>query len=156
MASSLLFTALSFPGYPIGSLLSTPLVARFERKFLLIGSIVALGLSGLAFSVSGSDLLIVVFGFLTTMISNVFSNVFHIYQAEIFPTALRATAVGWTYSLSRISSGALPFVLLPVLDEHGATPMFIAVAVVLAIIATAVAVLGPRTTRRSLAEINPV
>jgi hypothetical protein len=86
----------------------------------------------------------------------VFSNVYHIYQAEIFPTALRATAVGWTYSLSRISSGALPFVLLPVLDSFGALAMFGIVAVALVVIAAAVAVLGPLTTRRSLAEINPV
>lgn len=156
VTSSLLFTALSFLGYPIGSLVSTPLIAKFERKHLLIASIVALAVSGIAFSVSGNDALIVVFGFLTTMISNVFSNVYHIYQAEIFPTALRATAVGWTYSLSRISSGALPFVLLPVLDAFGALAMFGVVAVALAIIAVVIAVIGPLTTRRSLAEINPV
>ncbi|MCH6468970.1 MFS transporter [Sinomonas terrae] len=156
VTNSLLFTALSFLGYPIGSLVSTPLVARFERKHLLIASIVALAASGVAFSVSGSDALIVVFGFLTTLISNVFSNVYHIYQAEIFPTALRATAVGWTYSLSRLSSGALPFILLPVLDSFGAPAMFGVVAVALAIIAATVGILGPRTTRRSLAEINPV
>ncbi|KHL04068.1 MFS transporter [Sinomonas humi] len=156
VTNSLLFTALSFLGYPIGSLVSTPLVARFERKHLLIASIIALAASGVAFSVSGNDALIVVFGFLTTLISNVFSNVYHIYQAEIFPTALRATAVGWTYSLSRLSSGALPFILLPVLDGFGALAMFGVVAVALAIIAVTVGILGPRTTRRSLAEINPV
>ncbi|WP_415856524.1 MFS transporter [Sinomonas sp. G460-2] len=156
VTNSLLFTALSFLGYPIGSLLSTPLIAKFERKHLLIASILALGASGVAFSVSQSDVLIVVFGFLTTLISNVFSNVFHIYQAEIFPTALRATAVGWTYSLSRISSGALPFVLLPVLDAFGALSMFSVVAVALLIVAATVAAIGPLTTRKSLAEINPV
>lgn len=156
VTSSLLFTALSFLGYPIGSLISTPLVAKFERKYLLIASILALGASGVGFALSGNDVLIVAFGFLTTMISNVFSNVFHIYQAEIFPTALRATAVGWTYSLSRLSSGALPFVLLPVLDSFGALAMFGVVAVALVVIATAVAVFGPLTTRRSLTEINPV
>jgi MFS family permease len=156
VTNSLLFTALSFLGYPIGSLISTPLIARFERKYLLVGAIIALGASGFAFSMSRTDVLIVAFGFLTTMISNVFSNVFHIYQAEIFPTALRATAVGWTYSLSRISSGALPFVLIPVLESYGAPAMFGVVAGALAIIAVAVAVLGPLTTRRSLLEINPV
>jgi MFS family permease len=156
VTNSLLFTALSFLGYPIGSLISTPLIAKFERKYLLIGSIVALAASGVAFSISTNDALIVTFGFLTTMISNVFSNVYHIYQAEIFPTALKATAVGWTYSLSRISSGALPFLLLPVLDSFGALSMFGVVAAALVIIAVAVATLGPLTTRRSLAEINPV
>lgn len=155
VTSSLLFTALSFLGYPLGSLLSTPLVARFERKYLLIGSIAALAASGFAFSISQSDALIVVFGLLTTAISNIFSNVFHVYQAEIFPTSLRATAVGWTYSVSRISSAALPFVLLPVLEDFGAPVMFMVVAAALAVTIALVALLGPVTTRRSLTEINP-
>ena len=68
---------------------------------------------------------------------------------------MRATAVGWTYSVSRLSSAALPFVLIPVLDKYGATAMF---AVVLAALVIAIAVLapiGPRTTGRSLDDINP-
>lgn len=154
--SSLLFTALSFLGYPLGSLISTPLIIRFERKYLLMSSVVLLALSGIAFATSTAPVAIILFGFLTTIVSNIFSNVFHIYQAEIFPTSVRATAVGWTYSLSRISSGALPFVLLPVLDAFGAAPMFIVVAVALLIICATVGALGPRTTRRSVEEINPL
>ena len=90
--------------------------------------------------------LIVVFGLLTTAASNVFSNIYHVYQAEIFPSDVRATAVGWTYSISRLSSAALPFILIPVLDHYGATTMF---AVVLVALAATIAVLvpfGPRTT----------
>lgn len=153
--STLLYVALSYLGYPLGSLLSTPLLAKIERKFLIIGSLVALAASGLLFATSNNAALIVVFGFLTTVISNVFSNSYHIYQAEIFPTEFKARAVGWTYSLSRLSSGALPFVLLPVLNAHGAPVMFSVVAVALLIVIVAVIIGGPRTTRRSLDEINP-
>ena len=156
VTSSLLFVALSFLGYPIGSLLSTPLIIRFERKYLLMGSLVALAASGIAFATSTAPAAIIAFGFITTLVSNIFSNVYHIYQAEIFPTAVRATAVGWTYSLSRLSSGALPFILLPILDSFGALTMFSTVAAALMIICAAVAILGPKTTRRSVEEINPV
>lgn len=153
---SLLYTALSFLGYPIGSLLSTPLLKVIERKYLVMGSVVALAVSGFLFATVTPAWLIIVFGFLTTAISNVFSNAYHVYQAEIFPTQLRATAVGWTYSLSRLSSGALPFILLPVLTGHGASAMFLVVSAALAVVVIVVGVLGPRTTRRSLDEINPV
>lgn len=155
ITSSMLFSALSFIGYPVGSVMAIPLMARFERKFLLVGSIVAVGAFGLMFATQSSVLLIVLFGFLTTATSNVFSNVYHVYQAEIFPTAVRATAVGWTYSLSRLSSGASPFVLIPVLDSYGAAAMFAVVAVALGIAIIAVLTLGPRTSRRSVDEINP-
>jgi MFS transporter, putative metabolite:H+ symporter len=156
ITSSMLFSALSFVGYPVGSLMAIPLLARFERKFLLVGSIVAVAVFGLLFATQASVALIVAFGFLTTATSNVFSNVYHVYQAEIFPTTVRATAVGWTYSLSRLSSGASPFVLIPILDHYGAGAMFTVVATALAVVIAAVLTLGPRTSRRSLEEINPV
>lgn len=156
LTSSMLFSAWSFVGYPIGSLMAIPLLARFERKFLLVGSIVAVAVFGLLFATQSSVALIVAFGFLTTATSNVFSNVYHVYQAEIFPTTVRATAVGWTYSLSRLSSGAAPFVLIPILEHYGAGAMFTVVATALAVVIAAVLALGPRTSRRSLEEINPV
>ncbi len=155
VTSSLLFTALSFIGYPLGSLISIPLLARFERKYLVMAGVAAMAGCGIAFAAVSSPALIVVFGVLTTAAANVFSNIYHVYQAEIFPSDVRATAVGWTYSLSRLSSAALPFVLIPVLDTDGATAMF---GVVVAALALAVAVLiplGPRTSGRSLEDINP-
>jgi len=156
VTSSLLFAALSYIGYPVGSVLAIPLLKRFERKYLVMATIAAMATFGLLFATVDNTALIVVFGFLTTATSNVFSNVYHIYQAEIFPTDVRATAVGWTYSLSRLSSGALPFILIPVLDNYGATAMFTVVLAALAITVAVVAWIGPRTTRRNLEEINPV
>jgi putative MFS transporter len=156
ITSSLLFTALSFIGYPVGSALSVPLLKRFERKYLVMTTIAAMAAFGLLFATVGNPVLIVAFGFLTTATSNVFSNVYHVYQAEIFPTDVRATAIGWTYSLSRLSSALLPFVLIPVLDHYGAAAMFTVVLIALAIAVAVVAWIGPHTTRRNLEEINPV
>lgn len=156
VSASLLFTALSFFGYPLGSLLSIPLLARVERKYLVLASAAAMAGCGIAFATVSDPALIVLFGVLTTTAANVFSNVYHVYQAEIFPSDVRATAVGWTYSLSRLSSAAMPFVLIPVLDHYGATAMFSVVVAALVIAIAVLMPLGPRTTGRSLEEINPV
>jgi putative MFS transporter len=98
----------------------------------------------------------VTFGFLYTAVSNVFSNALHIFQVEIFPTFIRATAAGTCYGLSRLSSAAMPFVLLPVLERWGAGPMFSIVAVALWIVMLDVALFAPNTTGRSLEEVNVV
>ena len=156
VTSSLLFTALSYIGYPIGSLLSIPLLKRFERKYLVVGTVAAMAVFGLLFATVNSSALIVVCGFSITAMSNVFSNVYHVYQAEIFPSDVRATAVGWTYSLSRLSSGALPFILIPVLDSYGAAAMFTVVVAALAATMAVIALMGPRTTGRNLEELNPI
>jgi MFS transporter, putative metabolite:H+ symporter len=156
VTSSLLFTAVSFVGYPLGSLLSIPLMKRFERKYLIMAMVAVMAVCGVLFATVSAPAMIIVFGLLTTAASNVFSNIYHVYQAEILPSDVRATAVGWTYSVSRLSSAALPFVLIPILNHYGAAAMF---AVVLVALAAAVAVLvpfGPLTTGRSLDEINPI
>jgi MFS transporter, putative metabolite:H+ symporter len=154
VSESLLFTALTFLGYPVGSALSLPLVERFERKFLVIGSVIGMAVFGLAFGFSSSMGLILTFGFLYTAISNVFSNSYHIYQAEIFPTRLRGTAASGTYSVSRLATAAMPFVLVPVLNDAGAGALFGVVCVAMVIVAVDVALLGPRTTGRALESGN--
>lgn len=154
IVQSLLFSAVTFLGYPIGSLLSLPLVERFERKYLVTGAVLAMGACGLAFGYAGSVALVLVFGFLYTCISNIFSNSFHIYQAEIFPTALRSTASSGTYALSRLSTAAMPFVLVPVLHAAGAGIMFIIVATAMVLVSLVVGLLGPRTTGRALEAVN--
>ncbi|KVL00962.1 MFS transporter [Burkholderia ubonensis] len=156
VTNSTLFIALSFVGYPIGSLLSIPLLNWIERRTLVIGAILSIAVFGLGFAYSGNTALIVCFGVLTTCASNVFSNAYHVYQAEIFPARVRSTAIGSTYALSRIVSGALPFILLPVLVRYGAGAMFGVISVALGIVAITLRALGPLTTRRSQDEINPV
>ena len=155
VTSSLLFTAVSFIGYPLGSLISIPLLKRFERKYLTMATVAVMAVCGVLFAMVSVPALIVVFGLLTTAASNVFSNIYHVYQAEIFPSDVRATAVGWTYSVSRLSSAALPFILIPVLDHYGAATMFAVVLAALAATVVALAPIGPRTTGRSSDEINP-
>ena len=75
VTSSLLFTAVSFIGYPIGSLVSIPLLKRFERKYLIMVMVTVMATCGVLFATVKVSALIVVFGLLTTAASNVFSNI---------------------------------------------------------------------------------
>ena len=88
-----------------------------------------------------------------TMAANIFSNAFHIFQAEIFPTAVRATAAGTAYGLSRLSSAAMPFILLPLLSRAGAVAAFSAVGVAMLIVVLDIALFAPRTTGRALEDV---
>src|SRR3954470_12195229 len=150
IVESLGFSALIFLGYPLGSALSVPLMERFERKHLIVASAIAMAVLGVIFGFGSSTLVIVAAGFLFTATSNVFSNGFHIYQAEIFPTRMRSTAVSTAYSLSRLSGAMLPFITVAALDHLGPTAVFLGSAAILAIVALDVAVLGPRSTGLNL------
>ncbi|MFF2199959.1 MFS transporter [Streptomyces sp. NPDC058145] len=140
------FTALSFLGYPVGSALVLPVVDRLERRTLVALSAGAMVVAGMGFAYAGSAALIVTCGFAYTLFSNVFSSVSHVYLSEQYPTAIRATASGAAYSLSKLSAAALPFVLLPVLEGHGAGALFSVIAAAMAVLAVTVLTLGERTT----------
>ncbi|MEU3754676.1 hypothetical protein AB0H17_18185 [Streptomyces olivoreticuli] len=58
-----------------------------------MGTALAMAGAGLAFGHAQDRATIMVAGLCYTAVSNVFSNAYHVYQAEIFPTALRATAI---------------------------------------------------------------
>jgi MFS transporter, putative metabolite:H+ symporter len=154
IVTSLTFTTLTFIGYPIGSALSLPIIERVDRKWLIVGSAFLMSVLGIGMGYSSSPVAIVVLGFLYTAVSNIFSNGLHIFQVEIFPTAVRTTAAGACYGLSRLSSAAMPFVLLPVLQRWGAGPMFVVVATALWIVMLDVAIFAPPTSGRSLEEVN--
>ena len=153
IVTSLTFTALTFVGYPVGSALSLPIVERVDRRWLIVGSAALMSVFGLALGFATEPWLILAMGFLYTTTSNVFSNALHVFQVEIFPTFARATAAGTAYSLSRLSTGAMPFVLVPVLDRWGPGAMFGVIAAALWIVILDIALFAPRTTGRSLEMI---
>jgi MFS transporter, putative metabolite:H+ symporter len=154
VTESLGYAALSFAGYPLGSLISVPLVERFERKYLIVASALGIAVCGIVFAAAESVVVIVVAGFLLTAVSNIFSNAFHIYQAEIFPTAIRSTASGFCYSLSRATSTVLPFVAVPALAAVGPVAVFSGAAVLIVLLCLDVGLLGPRSTGLQLEAVQ--
>lgn len=153
VTESLGYAAVSFIGYPVGSALSIPLVDRIERKSLIIASALGIAAFGLLFGYSGQPEIIVAAGFLLTVCSNVFSNAFHIYQTEIFPTGLRSSGIGIAYSLSRLTSTVLPFAGIAMLEDFGATAVFVGSALLIVLMCLNVGILGPRSNRDALEQV---
>jgi len=153
VVTSLTYTSIVFFGYPLGSGLSLPLVERFDRRWLIVASAILMALFGLALGGATMPAAIITFGFAYTVVANVFSNAFHIFQAEIFPTFVRATAAGTSYGLSRLSSAVMPFVLLPLLEQRGASAMLGAVALAMLIVVADIALFAPKTTGLALERV---
>ena len=71
--------------------------------------------------------LIILSGAMLTVCANWFSALFHAYQAEQFPTRMRATGVGFTYSWSRLSA-VFSTLIIGALLAHGVFAVFLFMA----------------------------
>lgn len=138
---------------PAGPLIATFTSDRWERKWTIFMLALSIAAFGMGFAVWKSPLMIVLSGALVTLCSNWFSAVFHSYQSELFPTRIRATGVGFTYSWSRLSA-ALSSLLIAIVLSRGVTQVFTMLAVAMVGVAIAIAI-GPATNRKGLEELSP-
>jgi MFS transporter, putative metabolite:H+ symporter len=141
---------------PIAPLLGHLFAEKIERKWQIVWSALGIGVFGLCFSQQTSLPGVVTFGVLVTLSANFMSFAFHAYQAELYPTHVRAQGVGFVYSWSRFGGIIGSFVIAAVLKEYGSIGAFSFIAFCMIIVAIVISGFGPRTNSLSLEEINRV
>jgi putative MFS transporter len=150
---SLQYTFIIAIAAPFAPLLFFGLADRVERKSLIMASALAVAVFGLIFAQVRSPIAVIGLGVLVTIANNVMSFAFHTYQAELYPTRIRAVAVGFVYSWSRLSVVFMAFVIAFTLRDFGVSGVFVLIAGSMAVVIAATGLLGPRTRNRSLEEI---
>ncbi|MBV9813136.1 MAG: MFS transporter, partial [Acetobacteraceae bacterium] len=76
------------------------------------------------------------------------------YQTELFPTRIRARAVGFTYSFSRISTVFASFIIAFFLSQAGTPGVFGLIAFAMLMVVLSIGIFGPRTLQRELEQIS--
>ena len=153
LAHSLMYSALTALGYPLGSLVSVYLTERVERRTLLIVSTLAAAVFGVAFGLATNITVVVIAGIATSVSTVMQSNFTHIYQAELFHTTNRSTAIGIPYAASRLVGALLPLAALSLLTAIGSSGLYTCCAILLGATALAIRLLGPRTNNQQLDTI---
>jgi len=154
VTQSLQYTFIMAFAYPLFALVSTQFADRMERKWQVVASSIGMAVCGVLFSMQEAAEALIVLGFVQTMMNTWISFSFHNYQAELFPTRMRARAVGFVYSWSRFSTIFTGFFVAFFLKNFGVPGVFGFIAVAMAIVAIAIGGFGPRTNHRPLEEIS--
>ena len=89
-----------------------------------------------------------------TLAGNIISYSYHTYQQELFPTSIRARAVGFVYSWSRFSAIFTAFIIAFVLRDFGVTGVFVFIAAAMFLVMLAIGFMGPRTRGMALETIS--
>jgi putative MFS transporter len=139
---------------PVGPLLGLLVADRMERKWQLVMAGACVAVFMLLFAVQDQVVLVILLGVLVTLANNWISFATHNYQSELYPTRVRARAVGFVYSWSRLSA-ALAGLLIGFFLRQGGTlgvAFFIGAAMVVMVVT--IGGFGPATRGRTLEQIS--
>ncbi|WP_225032967.1 MFS transporter [Paraburkholderia sp. XV] len=139
---------------PLGPILVALLADRFERKHqIIVIGLVAIVL-GLIFAHSVSAI-----GWISAGIGLTFANAAlsfhgHAYQSEIFPTSIRARAVGFVYSFTRLSAAISGYIVAFALTRGGVATVFLTISGCMLIAVLTIGLAGPRTRNKTFEQIT--
>ncbi|PAJ76430.1 MFS transporter [Burkholderia ubonensis] len=154
ITTSLAYSSVIALAAPIGPLIGLLIADRFERKSVIVAMAGAAVVCGLLFSQTTVAAFLIVLGIGLTLANNIMSYSFHAYQAELFPTAIRARAVGFVYSWSRFSAIFTSFAIAAVLKGFGTAGVFVFIAGAMAVVMAVIGLMGPRTKGIALEAIS--
>jgi len=154
VTKSLGYTFIIAIAAPIGPLIGLWFTDRIERKWIIAGAALAIAAAGLAFAQARGMGAIIACGVALTLANNILSFAYHGYQPELFPTRVRARAVGFVYSFSRLSTMFSAFIIAAILKGFGAPGVFVFIAGCMGVVAVVIGLFGPHTGGRSLETIS--
>ena len=123
---------------------------RFGRKPTYVVYLVCAAALVLAYSVVRSPAALLVLGPLVAFFGTGYFSGFGAVTAELYPTAIRATAQGFTYNVGRLASAIAPFVVGAMAQERGFGVAFTLTSIAF-LFAAALWALIPETRGRQLA-----
>jgi MFS transporter, putative metabolite:H+ symporter len=154
LTNSLEYTFLIAIAAPFGPLLALIFADKVERKWQIVGAAAGVAISGTLFGQTTFAPLLIFLGVLLTLSNNAMSFAFHTYQAELYPTRVRALAIGFVYSWSRLSVVFSAFVIAFILDRFGVAGVFAFISGAMIVVMAAIGILGPRTRGLALELIS--
>jgi putative MFS transporter len=153
VTKSLAYTFIIAVAAPVGPLIGVYVADRFERKWQIAWAAIGIAGFGLLFAQQTTAIGVIVCGLLITLCANWLSFSFHAYQAELYPTRIRAQAVGFVYSWSRFSAIFSGFIIAFFLGRYGTTGVFGFIAGAMVVVFIVIGGFGPRVTKRRLEAI---
>lgn len=150
---SLLYSFFITLAYPLGSLICSRYADKIENKWQIVLSSLMTVIFGTLFALVTQPLLLILCGFLVTYSNAWLTFSYHAYQTEIFPTYIRARAVGFCYSLSRLSTVFSSVIIASILAYAGSQGVIAFIVLSMLMVMLSVGIFGPKTRGLDLENI---
>ncbi|ARU95425.1 MFS transporter [Tatumella citrea] len=153
LTHSLLYAFFITLAYPLGSLICSRYADKIENKWQIVFACLMTVVFGTLFALVTQPLLLIACGFLVTYSNAWLTYSYHAYQTEIFPTHIRARAVGFCYSFSRLSTVFSSIMIGLILQYAGSQGVIIFIVLSMLIVMLSVGIYGPKTRGLDLENI---
>jgi MFS transporter, putative metabolite:H+ symporter len=140
--------------FPIGPLVSSIVAEKYERKWQIVAAAAGTAIFGMSFATHTSSLELTMLGILIILMNSLLGYCSHAYQSELFPTRMRARAVGFVYSWGRLSTAFTSLIIGFLFQRFGASGVFVFIAFAMLVVVISVGVFGPRTRGLTLEQIS--
>jgi putative MFS transporter len=152
LTSAQIITAVGFVGGVVGALTQVAIGDRLERKFLVTLGLTVFTVSFILLAVAPTPAISAVasFGVNTGTFMTIIPA--YTYTAEIFPTGVRASAMGISSGVGHLAGGLQPYLIIPMLAAAGPRSVLWVLAAI-AVVPLLLITFGKRTTGRTLSEI---
>ncbi len=154
VTKSLAYTFVIAIAAPLGPALGLLFTDRVERKWIVAGAALAIAASGLLFTQAHGMAGVIFCGVALTLANNILSFAYHGYQPELFPTRVRAQAVGFVYSFSACPRCSAPSSSPPSSRALGRPACLFFIAGCMIVVALVIGLFGPRTKDLPLEQIS--
>jgi MFS transporter, putative metabolite:H+ symporter len=156
ISKSLAYSAVLALVPPIAPVVFSLFADKAERKWMVVGGALLAAAAGLLLSriTQHSDFAVfTVIGAGVAIGNSLMSLSYHTYQSELFPTQIRARAVGFVYSFSRLSAMFSGYIIAATLDHMGSAGVFVLISMAMVVVALTIGLFGPRTRGLALEQI---
>ena len=151
---SLFYSVLITAVAPIAPMFWMLVADRVERKWQIVAAAAGTAILGMLFMAQADAFWVITLGILIVFSNSLLGYANHAYGAELFPTRIRARAVGFVYSWSRLSTAFTSLMIGYLLQHFGASGVFTFIAAAMLGVIVSIGVFGPRTRNRTLEEIS--
>ena len=153
IGSSILYLGVGAIGYPVGALIMAAVADRVERRLLIFASTLVWLAGMILVGTLASGAALVTGSFLAALALGLFLQVAYTYTAESFPTRGRASGFALSDGLGH-GGGAVGALVLPTVVASVSFFAGFAGIGVTGLIAGLIALLGPRSSGRSLEQVS--
>jgi putative MFS transporter len=155
------FTITKSLTYTFGMTLAVPCASLFMmyaldnigRKKTAVACFICAGIMAIAFANAGSDMQLLIAGFIMIFFYQVAGNSIQIFASEVFPTNARASGFGMASGIGRLMTAWIVPTILLIQTNYGLTAVFVAIAIVLCIAAFSATQMGPESKQIGLDEV---